>query len=381
MNSFNIYENQKIEDEELKAKIQKSEKLKDFFSNSWGEVRADNYVGFLKIDDLNVTILPKIESDEKNNLKYLLFMLSKKDNLEIKNEDLSNLDSKKVTFFDVFVKMFVIKLQKELQRGIYKEYHTIQENCSAIKGKYLVLENMMFNFKNEKIYCEYDKFSEDNRLNRFFLYTIKYLQRFSNMLELRQIEKMFDEVSYTNFDISRDIGISFNRLNERFKESYEIALMLLKNLLPINSDSKNLSFLFLFKMYELFEKFIAILVRDIDSSARTQYNSKLFNQKLFEKFNIRADILLDDMIIDTKYKKIESRDDINQSDIYQVLSYAKVYKKNKIMLLYPKFNDYEAEFIQDDVTLYIKQIELQSKKDSFDEYIKEKIINIKRILI
>jgi hypothetical protein len=62
------------------------------------------------------------------------------------------------------------------------------------------------------------------------------------------------------------------------------------------------------------------------------------------------------------------------------LSYAKGYKKNKIMLLYPKFSDYEAKFIQDNVTLYIKQIELQNKKDSYDEYIYEMKNRLKEIL-
>lgn len=71
--------------------------------------------------------------------------------------------------------MFARNFLKELKTGIYKEYITEIDNLNTLKGKYLVNENLKYNFTKSKIYCEYDEFSINNSLNQFFLYSIKYL--------------------------------------------------------------------------------------------------------------------------------------------------------------------------------------------------------------
>ena len=52
---------------------------------------------------------------------------------------------------------------------MYKKYITEQDNLNVLKGKYLINENIKYNFTKNKIYCEYDEFSENNSLNQFFL--------------------------------------------------------------------------------------------------------------------------------------------------------------------------------------------------------------------
>ncbi len=377
-----IYENQKINNEHIKKFIKKNENLHLYFRESWGKIFSDNYVGFLQIENQTISILPKIEDTEdinKNNLKYLLFMLSKANNINLKNEDISDIDSEKLSIFEIFIKIFTRELIREFQRGIYKEYQSQRDNLTKLLGKYLVLDNLKFNFKNEKIYCEFDEFSENNELNQLFLFAIKYLQNFSNLRELKEIEIMLNEVTFTHIRIE-DIDIKFNRLNERFKKSYELAILLLKHLMPINSKSKNSGFVFLFKMYNLFESFIASIVKDIyENSCKIQNN-----KKLCDKFNIKPDIVIyeDDkpkLIIDTKYKKVEFKKDIKESDIYQVFTYAKVYECENIILLYPKVNNFEFECTQKDVTLKVRQIDLKFETDSFREYMKNMRERLKNI--
>ncbi len=64
--------------------------------------------------------------------------------------------------------MFASGLLNELKKGIYKEYITEQDNLPVLKGKYLINENLKYNFTKNKIYCEYDEFSPNNFLNQFF---------------------------------------------------------------------------------------------------------------------------------------------------------------------------------------------------------------------
>ncbi len=66
----------------------------------------------------------------------------------------------------------------------------------------------------------------NNSLNQFFLYSIKYLMNsVKDTKLLKQCELIFDEVESKSFDI-KHLSINFNRLNIRFKKSYELVLLL-----------------------------------------------------------------------------------------------------------------------------------------------------------
>jgi 5-methylcytosine-specific restriction enzyme subunit McrC len=226
--------------------------------------------------------------------------------------------------------MFAINLLNELKKGLYKEYLTKQDNLPVLKGKYLINENLKYNFTKNKIYCEYDEFSENNSLNQFFLYAVKYLQKFVNDKKLlKQCELIFDEVEYKLVDINRVETINFNRLNVRFKTSFEIALLLLRQSIPLFHKDKK-SFAFLFDMNVLFEKFIARMAKELDN------NGKIQNKDNFGDLTLKPDIILKNQIIDTKYKKLDSLNDIKQGDKLQAFSYGINYKIENVMLLYPK---------------------------------------------
>ena len=155
----------------------------------------------------------------------------------------------------------------------------------------------------------------------------------------------------------------------RFKISFEIALLLLKQSIPLfNQDKK--SFAFLFDMNVLFEKFIARMVKELDNNAKIQ------NQDNFGDLTLKPDIILKNQIIDTKYKRIKSIEDIKQSDKLQAFSYGINYKVENVMLLYPKHLDnikYDLVLGKDDkkVELKIRTIDLDFTGNYYKEYIDE----------
>jgi 5-methylcytosine-specific restriction enzyme subunit McrC len=305
-------------------------------------------------------------------------------NVKLLNENTSlseNLKSNNI--LEVFVQMFASNLLNELKKGIYKEYITQEDNLTVLKGKYLINENLKYNFTKNKIYCEYDEFSPNNSLNQFFLYAIKYFQKFvKDKKLLKQCELIFDEVEYKLIDINKLDRIPFNRLNQRFKTSFEIAILLLKQSIPIFSQDKK-SFAFLFDMNVLFEKFIARIVKELDNNARIQ------NQDNFNDLILKPDIILKNQIIDTKYKKIKSIEDIKQSDKLQAFAYGVNYGVDNVMLLYPRHLDeikYDLVLGKDDkkVELKIRSIDLNFSGNDFKEYIEEikkrmELINERRI--
>ena len=366
-----IYEYESISNEELKNHIINTTELHKYFTLDWKDLKTKQYCGILNFNDQDFHILPKIanHNDEKN-LNIFIYMLMYAYDVKLSNEQIASCANEEHTILEVFVQMFANGLLQELKKGMYKKYITEQDNLNVLKGKYLINENIKYNFTKNKIYCEYDEFSENNSLNQFFLYAVKYLQKFvKDKKLLKQCELVFDEVEYKSVDINRVETLNFNRLNVRFKTSFEIALLLLKQSIPLfNQDKK--SFAFLFDMNILFEKFIARMVKELDSNAKIQ------NQDNFGDLTLKPDIILKNQIIDTKYKRIKSIEDIKQSDKLQAFAYGVNYGVYNVMLLYPKHLDevkYDLVLGKDDkkVQLKIRSIDLNFMGNDYKEYIDE----------
>ncbi|MCT7911220.1 McrC family protein [Arcobacter lacus] len=370
-----IYEYEKIKEDledykKLKSYIINTTELHKYFKLDWKDLKAKQYCGILNFNNQDFYILPKIanHNDEKN-LNIFIYMLMYAYDVKLSNEQIASCANQKHTILEVFVQMFAINFLNELKKGLYKEYLTKQDNLPVLKGKYLINENLKYNFTKNKIYCEYDEFSENNSLNQFFLYAVKYLQKFvKDKKLLKQCELIFDEVKYKSVDINRVETINFNRLNVRFKTSFEIALLLLRQSIPLfNKDKK--SFAFLFDMNVLFEKFIARMVKELDNNAKIQ------NSDNFGDLTLKPDIILKNQIIDTKYKKLNSLEDIKQSDKLQAFSYGINYKVENVMLLYPKHLDnvkYDLVLGKERiVNLKIRTIDLDFYGNKYKEYIDE----------
>ncbi|MCT7634387.1 McrC family protein [Aliarcobacter butzleri] len=381
-----IYEYEEIKEEnnkELRTHIIDNFSLHQYFKLDWKTLKARQYCGILNFNNQDFYILPKIanhndEKDAKQNLNIFIYMLMYAYDVKLSNEQIASCANQEYTILEVFVQMFANGLLQELKKGLYKEYLTKQDNLPVLKGKYLINENLKYNFTKNKIYCEYDEFSENNSLNQFFLYSVKYLQKFvKDKKLLKQCELIFDEVEYKSVDINRLETINFNRLNVRFKTSFEIALLLLKQFIPLfNQDKK--SFAFLFDMNVLFEKFIARMVKELDNNAKIQ------NQDNFRDLTLKPDIILKNQIIDTKYKRIKSIEDIKQSDKFQAFAYGINYGVKNVMLLYPKD---EKDVIYDlvlgkenIVNLKIRTIDLDFDGNNYRKYVDEIRKKLKELL-
>lgn len=391
-----IYEYEEIKEEnykDLKTHIIENSSLHKYFKLDWKTLKARQYCGILNFDNQDFYILPKIANhNDEQNLNIFIYMLMYAYNINLSNEQIGSCQNQEHSILEVFVQMFASNLLNELKKGIYKEYITQQDNLPVLKGKYLINENLKYNFTKNKIYCEYDEFSPNNSLNQFFLYVIKYLQKFvKDKKLLKQCELIFDEVEYKSVDINKLDRIHFNRLNQRFKISFEIAILLLKQSIPLFSQDKK-SFAFLFDMNILFEKFIARILKEKydDVKIPRGYIS-------FGALNLKPDIIVKskNLIIDCKYKILKENKISNRNDRYQMYIYGNNFENIKseinfrTMLLYPKnlnekdLNNKEPIYLGNNdrkVELKIRYIDLNFNEHNFEKYIEE-IKNRIRIII
>ena len=167
-----LYEHQRINLNDKFTRFENhllfNESLHKYFKNDWGRISTKQYCGIINFEDEDYFILPKISKDKDENLDIFMYMLMYTYDMKLENEELASCKNNKHNIIEVFVQMFARNLLKELKRGIYKEYITQEDNLNVLKGKYLVNENLKYNFTKSKIYCEYDEFSMDNTLNQFF---------------------------------------------------------------------------------------------------------------------------------------------------------------------------------------------------------------------
>jgi len=374
MNDTIIYEYKTVKCEKLTKHIIDDKSLHQYFKQDWGKVKAKQYCGIVNYDNTDYYILPKIAANEnKKNLDIFIYMLMYSHDIKVHNENLSNsLNLQSNNILEVFIQMFAKNLFAQFQRGTYKEYITEQDNLTTLRGKYLINENLKNNFTNSKIYCEYDEFSENNELNQFFLYAIKTLMKYTkNKKLLKQCELVLNEVTYRHFEIS-NLNIHFNRLNARYKESFEFALLLLKKSIPSFSKDKK-GFAFLFDMNILFEKFIGKIIYESNDDVEIPKGTKKFGE-----LYLKPDIIVNskNVIIDCKYKKIKDKEIAKRDDRYQMYVYANNYENiDTTMLLYPKHLDVIDEDVilgnnDNKVVLKMRSIDLNFN-GAYEEFIEE----------
>lgn len=334
-----------------------------------------NQCGFLRINNENYFIAPKISNNDKTNQKIFMYMLLFAYDIKISNEDLAKFQNQEFKIFEIFIRYFTENLLEQLKKGVYKSYITNEENLKVLKGSYLIEKNFT-NFHHQNIYCKFDEFSMDNQLNRFFLYAIDIFIKHSNYENLYKCKMIFDEVEKINVDINR-LNIHFDRLNQRYKKSFELAILVLKSLVSDIKDANENSFAFLFDMAEVFEKFVGNIYKKLDQ------NVKLQSQKNFGNLQLKPDIITPNLIIDTKYKMVKNKDDLATNDKYQMFTYGINFNVRNTILLYPKHlfdikEDLKLGINENMVELKMRSLDLNFD-GNYEEYVRKIMVEMKNL--
>ncbi|AQS05554.1 McrC family protein [Clostridium beijerinckii] len=412
MNPITFYEHEKKVWNDIFTEIELNELEKinrvhkcSIFKLLRKEIVATQYVGFIKIKNKTIQVIPKIfKNNDNENLHFLLYMLQYTEKLKIKNFSLTSFNKIDGSFFEVFIWLYARNLLDILKPGIKKQYVVNEENSNFLKGKFLIGEHIKYNnFNNAKFFCSFDEFTEDNRLNQILKYVSNILIQVSknstNKKYLKQILFILDEVQLKKVTVDDIDKIHFSRLNEEYRPIINLCKLILSNTTISFGLSKIETFSFMFDMNKLFEEFIYKFIKKHkeEIGIKNISGQKLLG-KLFGEFNMYYDIYIKDennrdIIIDTKYKSpadMNKHYGLSQADFYQMFAYSQSQEKKieNIILLYPKSTIEESSFKHSDginkINLFIKCIDIQTiwdeknkrlNKDAFIDNIKE-CINI-----
>ena len=387
-------------------------------------IETQNYVGVIKYKNFQLDILPKLlskENIEENDpmvIKNLIYMISLTRKLDIKITEHANINHCENPFLEVLIREFATSLFECLKRLTPRNYIREEDNLNYLKGKLKFTENIRYNCANQaKFYCEYDEFSENNKLNQLFLFVTKCLFNISRSSENKKtlsfIMNYFCDLPFIRYDKYKAEKIILTRNQQLFSYPFKIAKMFLENISVDISKNSIENITLLWDMNLLFEEFVYEIIKQHADGYTTHYqkNKKLLRNadNLKEYGNTFVDIYLQKndkyenekiskIILDTKYKiNSGGNSEFLNSDIYQICTYCLLHNSKKAILFYPADLDFKShektknnkyfvvpiidkfELNSDNSNIYIHRIMLQLHQDlsKITEHIGEftKILN------
>ena len=236
------------------AKTPRKRKFHDLFQLLHDRIKATQYVGFVKIRDHTIQVMPKIFRDnDTDNLHFLLQLLKYTRKISIKEHDLGNLGRIEDDYFGVIIHLLARNLREMLRRDFMKTYVSREENINFLKGKLILKQQIRHNsIDNTKCFCRYEEFTENNLMNQIFKYTASMLMQVSssnaNKKLLEDILAHLCDVDYVVICPSDFSRIHFTRLNRQYEPLVNLCKLLLENGTVQFHASKLETFMFMFDM-------------------------------------------------------------------------------------------------------------------------------------
>lgn len=334
-------------------------------------IKFKNYVGFVRLGDVQFEIFPKIWKTSQNNVDFAVENFSKffiYGNLnynELKNYKRYVVYSGNKNgngFMNMLVSHYALSMQRELKDGPFSDYIEIEERGKFLRGR-LDLKKHLNSIDKSLFNVKYYNKSHDIQLNRNFLYATEYMienisESHVNELSLSSVYNMIpDDVTKQKEWNNREIH--FNRLNDRFEVPYNYADLIVNGGFFSHRHGKKY-YSFLYDMNKLFENFIYRAISlNYDKIFGKGFKKEINFQKgeknfLFdgEEHSVltRPDIIIKNnghkIIIDTKYKIMESIENednseticgkkVDSSHLYQIYTYSQLYKADRAVILFP----------------------------------------------
>ena len=342
-------------------------------------VQTKNYVGLIQLPSgFQIEILPKIDGNGDIRDVFLK-MLRSLPKFTGKKLSKANLNTSKMTLYEVFINMYFNDVLTLVKRGLRASYITRKDNLKFFKGKLLVNQHLHHNLvHHERFYVEYDEYSLDQPEHRLIKAAILKLQRKTNSLDNSQLAYQllahfdFTEPS-SNYD--KDFAaFHVDRRNKNYSEVMEWTKIFLKDESFTSFAGKTKAQALLFPMEKLFESYVAKQVNKIFSKNDWEVTIQSHEKYLFDSpksFQLKPDIILRKnnrkIILDTKWKYLKTFKNISAGDMYQMYAYAKKHISEEVYLLYPVTKDIgtgKAYKADDKFNVHIFFIDLFHMNDS-----------------
>lgn len=248
---------------------------------------------------------------------------------------------------DLFAAILARGVAQQLKQGLYREYITIHETRSCMRGKVDMPETIRTFIQRKRLLaCEFDELSENNLYNQILKTAMRYLVRDSSVdtsrkAALNKVLLFFDNVTTLSPSEIRWKSLRYQKSNKNYEMLLNICYFLLEGMLQTTEKGDYKMAAFSDKqMAKLYEKFILEYYKYHHSylaevkPAQVKWNLQGDNDERLIRFlpAMQTDICLrhngKTLIIDAKYytRTLQQRFDkysLYSSNVYQIFTYVK----------------------------------------------------------
>lgn len=343
-------------------------------------LRSRQVVGVVAGDECSLEILPKIEGlgdpqakDGKASLRHrLVQMLDVALGLDIGLGREAPMARQGETLLDILIRSFADQLANEVRRGLPRLYLHHDDELPVLRGRLDVIRQVTtLAVRPERLSCRFDALSADIPLLQIMKACVISLSRHTKQAETR---RRLSELRLALADVSdvqprqlRWDAVTIDRSNLRWRSLLRLARLLLRREWQATYRAADLGapagITLLFPMNDLFEAYVAALMRaalaplGYEVVAQGGLRHCLLElasdgSQLRPLFQTRPDCLIRKsgqivLVLDTKWKRLtpyarDQKRGVSQSDVYQMMAYARLYNCPHLMLLYPFHPDLEG---------------------------------------
>ena len=330
---------------------------------------ARQMVGMVAAKGCSLEILPKVDPDsgfEEPQAKVrnqLVRMLDVALGLDLDTGRDAAIHRQKHTLLEVLIRAFADKLLAEVRRGLPRLYSRCEDDLPALRGRLDVTRQFTHNaVRPDRLACRFDQLDADTPLMRVMAAAVVALGKHARSPETRrkldELRHVLAEIPLVPVNRLPWKQVQIDRTNRRWESLFRLAQLLLRRdwQATHHAASAPEGLTLLFPMNDLFEKYVAAMMRKalagsgvevVDQGGHRACLGAFTGEHLEsgDVFRTRPDITLRRhgevlAIIDTKWKKLardplDRKHGVSQTDVYQLMAYARLYPTRELMLLYP----------------------------------------------
>lgn len=345
-------------------KNQTTEDNSQYFSLVDHGVKFKSWVGILQIGNTYIEVLPKIsnqnDSPEVRNewRNRLCRMLCVTKTLDIRQTENTNQSTFEHTLWEIFYRYYLSLVQDLIKSGLIKSYRHEEANRTALRGKLLFSKQITKNLiHQEKFYTDASVYNRDSLLNQVILKALKIISTnpliFNDAKSILETFEDIQDIATKKINWEKVELLKKERKTEKYQYALSFAELIIKGTNPdLNSGYYSVTGI-MFDMNALFEKYVAQRMSHF-------FPKKIYAQKnkyFWEFHTARPDILYkknenENIIFDTKWKKLANKTDIASGDIFQQYVYCKLFSAKKAFLIYPWYTDLDFgnNLLENDIT-------------------------------